>query len=372
MSGGVTDLEKVVRSRFTVKELFALPDGEFEFQVVYDGSTKAAFAELEAEVRRSGFRPELSGSKEEAVLVLRKADAPPQKGSRIPVIFALLTLASLVVFALFQEMDYQQLAPSLSGYFVFFSFVGGIAALLGVHELGQRLAVRRRMAGHAASYALPGVPILPPFLPSLGFVSSQKTPAVNRDALFDVVIAGPLAVLILATVLSAIGDLTAIQSQVAYQWVHSSNSTYIPNPSAVEFALSYILGPFMPNAPAGSLLVSPVADSGAVGLILVFIGLLPMAIFDGGLLVTVGWGDRAARAGTYLSVLLLLVIDINYAFYWAVAVVALLLVGRPAKLKLLDEVSGLSRSRRWILVGTIVIAFLCLPIPHTFATLPVL
>ena len=353
-----------------MKESFALPGGEFEYQVVYDGSTRDRFATLEAEMRGSGFRPELSGSKEEAVLMLRRVEAAPMKASRVPVLFALLTVVSLVVFALFQRIDYEQLAPSLPGYFVFFSFVGGIAALIGAHEVARSYVARRGRAGRAGSYLIPGIPLLPPFLPSLGFVSAQRAPAVNRDRLFDMVIAGPLAVLALAILLSAVGDVTSVQSPVLYQWVHSSNSTFVSNPSAVEISLGAILGPFLPGAVAGSLPVSPIADSASVGFILVFLGLLPMAIYDGGFLVTAAFGERAARVATYLSVLFLLMIDINSATYWAVAIVALLLAGRPAKLRLLDGVSALSTSRRWVFVGTLAVALLCLPLPHSLATFP--
>lgn len=369
MSGSPQDLEAVVRSRFKVKEAFSLPEGDFEFQVVYEDGTREKFAQLAAESHARGYRPELSGTKEECVLVLRKEEPFQHKASRVPVLLALLAMVSLVVFALFQRIQYEQVAPSLQGYFVFLSFFMGIAALVGAHEFGQRLAARRKMAGHASSYVIPGVPLLPPFIPALGFVSSQRAPALNRDHLFDVVIAGPLAVLALAIAMSAVGDLTSVQSPVLYQWVHSSNSTFVSNPSAVEMALNALLSPFLPGMPPGTLPASPMADAASVGYILVFIGLLPMAIFDGGFLVSAAWGERVAKVSTYLSVLFLLLLDISTATYWAVAIVAILLAGRPAKLKLMDEVSTLSLSRQWVLIGTLVLALLCLPLPHSFATI---
>ena len=363
-------LEASVRAKFAVKEFFALPDAELEFQIDYDGGTKEKFAALEAETKSQGYRPELSGTKEGCVLRLRKEVPVTQKASRVPVLFGLSTLASLVVFALLQRVQYEQIAPSLSGYYVFVSFVVGIGTLLGAHELAQRLVSRRRRAGRAGSYAIPGVPLLPPFIPSLGFVSAQRTAAINRDRLFDTVVAGPLAVLAIAVIMSAVGDLTSVQSSVLYQWVHASNSTFVSNPSVIEMGIGAVLGPFLPAAPNGTLLASPIADAASVGFIIVFIGLLPMAIYDGGFLTTIAWGERAARAATYLSVLFLLIVDTSFATYWGIAVVALLLAGRPGELKLFDEVSPLSASRRWVFVGVLILAFLCLPIPHTLATFP--
>jgi hypothetical protein len=206
LSGGPAELEQSVRSKFRVKELFALPDGELEFQVAYDETTRGKFAELASELAPRGYRPELVGKADECVLILRKSGASPSKGSRVPVLFALFTMVSLVAFAIFQRIQYGQIAPSLPGYFVFSSFILGVAGLIGAHELGQRLVATRRKEGHAGSYVIPGVPLLPPFLPALGFVSSQRTPALNKDSLFDAVIAGPLVMLGLAVVFGVVGD----------------------------------------------------------------------------------------------------------------------------------------------------------------------
>ena len=370
MSASPPDVEGLVRARFSVKEYFALPDGELEFQIAYDQNTKRRFSDFQTEAAAKGYRPELAGSKDDCVLVLRKAEQTPSRQSRVTVLMALLTLASLGVFAYFQLPVDEQLLPSVSAGYVFFGFAGTVAVLLGAHEMGQRLAARNGRAGHSNSYLIPGVPFITSFLPSLGFVNTQREPAVNKDALFDVVIAGPLAILVLAIVLYILGEVTAVPSTVPLNTIPLANSTILINPSAIQMGIGLLLGPLVRSVPAGYVQISPIADGAAFGFVLVFICLLPMAIFDGGLLANVAWGEKAARGTTYLSVLVLLIIDMNVAPYWAVAIVALLLAGRPARLKLRDEVSRLSSSRRWVFVGTLVLAFLCLPIPHSLATLP--
>jgi len=370
LSAQPSDIEQLVRSKFSVKQFFVLPEGELEFQIAYASDTKTKFAQLDLEIGAKGYRPELTGTREECVLLVKKA-APPSGGrTRISVLVALLTVTSLQVFSFLQASVDVQLVPGFSTYLLFFGFDATVGVLLVVHELGQRFAARKGQAGHSTSYVVPGVPILTPFLPSLGFVNTQREPAINKDRLFDVVIAGPLAIFIFAVLLYIIGVLSSVQSTVAFQNTQLVNSTVSINPNAVQTGLNYILGPMVHSAPSGYVLVSPIADGASFGFILVFIGLLPMALFDGGLLASAAWGDRAARAATYVSVLLLLVLDMNYATYWAVAIVALLLAGRPVRLKLQDEVSGLSVSRQWIFVGSLVLAFLCLPVPHSIATFP--
>ena len=370
MSAQPSEIEQIVRSKFSVKEFFVLPEGELEFQIAYGTDTGAKFVQLDREVSAMGYRPELTGTKDECVLLVKKA-APPLGGrSRISVLMALLTVASLQVFSFLQASVDIQLVPGFPTYLLFFGFDVTVGSLLVVHELGQRLAARKGQAGHSTSFVIPGVPILTPFLPSLGFINTQRDPAVNKDRLFDVVIAGPLAIFVFAVLLYVIGVLTSVPSTVAFQNTQLVNSTVSINPNAVQTGLDYLLGPLMHSAPAGFVQVSPIADGASFGFILVFIGLLPMALFDGGLMASAAWGDRAARAATYLSVLLLLVLDMNYATYWAVAIVALLLAGRPVRLRLQDEVSGLSTSRQWVFVGCLVLAFLCLPVPHSIATFP--
>jgi hypothetical protein len=351
-----------------VRQSFALPDEELEFQVDYDMGAKRKFAELGSEIRPLGYTPELTGTKEECVLVLRKTSTDRRRLSRLPVLFALFTLVTLVVFALLQELVYQQLAPSLQGYTVFFGFGATIAVILGAHEMAQRFIGARKGAGHASSYLIPAVPFLPPFLPTLGFVASQQEPALNRDSLFDTVIAGPLAALGLAIVFYIIGSLTAVQTASLSPHSQLANSTVSINPNAIQSTIDSVLRPFLPSVAPGFMRVSPIADAATAGFLVAFICLLPMAFFDGGFLSSTVGGERLARGVSYLSVLALMVLDTPT--YWALAIVVLLLAGRPFQLRLLDEVSALSSSRKWIFVGSVVLAFLCLPFPHNLGTLP--
>lgn len=368
MSGQASAIDQLVRQKFSVKESFVLPGDEAEYRIEYDEGTKGKFDDLTSEVSLQGYRPELTGTSDECVLMLRKIQPAPVTRSRLPVLLALFTLASVVVFSILQELVDEELLPSLPGYLVLFGFGGSIAAVIGAHELAQRLSARRRGGGHAVSYLIPGIPFITSFLPSLGFVASQRQPALNRDRLFDTVIAGPLAIVLLATLFYAIGDVTAVQSSVPFAKIELANSTVTINSNAIQVGIDAALSHWLPVVSAGHVAVSPVADGATISFLLAFIALLPMATFDGGLLTSIAWGSKAARVTSYLSVLGLLVIDTPN--YWALAVVVLLLAGRPSQLKVLDEVSRLSSSRQWLLIGLLVLAFLCLPIPKNLATFP--
>ena len=371
MSGLPADLDRSIRQKFSVVQFFALPEDEAEYQIEYHEDTKSKFEELFREISPLGYRPELSGTKDECVLILRRIQAAEHRRSRIPVLLALFTLVSVVVFALEQEIVDEQFLPSFPGSFVIIGYSISVTAIMIIHELAQRFSARKKSGGRATSYLLPGIPQITSFLPSMGFAASQREPALNRDSLYDTVIAGPLAILILALVLFAVGDLTRIPSTITLQAVraHLTNSTLTItsiNPNPLQIALDAALTPWLPSVAPGYVSISPLMDGATVGFLLAFIGMLPIMSYDGGFLATAAWGLRAGRAANYISVAALFLLDTPN--YWGLGLVAFFLAGRPFQLKVHDEVTPLSSSRRWITVGIIALAFLCLPIPQNLAT----
>jgi Peptidase family M50 len=359
--------DEAVRARFNVKDSFLLEDDKAEYSIAYEESTKKRFTDLLQELGRNGYTAQLSGSKKECVMVVSRREPRPGRGSRVPVIFALLTLVSVVVFSLLQETLYGGLAPGVSGYLVFTGFTLAVATILGCHELGRWLVGRRSGTPASTQYLIPGIPFLPPFLPALGFAGVQKWPAANRDKLFDLILAGPLAIVVTSAVFSVVGGLSAFQSTVTLAASNLGNSTVFVNSNLIQLGIGSALGTAAPSAAPGYVLLSPLGDVATVGFILAFVSLLPMTLFDGGHLASAVLGQRWQRAMTYLSVFLLLSLDTPS--YWAVAVVVLVLAGRPAQLKLQDEVSEISRSRKVAYLVVLLVALCCIPIPGNFATL---
>jgi hypothetical protein len=257
---------------------------------------------------------------------------------------------------------------------VVIGYCGSVTAMMAVHELVQRFSARKRGGGHATSYLLPGIPQITSFLPSVGFAAAQREPAVNRDSLFDTVVVGPIAILVLALIFFAAGDLTRIQSTTTLEAAraHLANSTLTItsiNPNFLQIALDTALTPLLPKVAANYVPISPLLDGSTVGFLLAFIGMLPISSYDGGYLSSVAWGARSAKAANYLTVLAFFALDTPN--YWGLGIVAFLLAGRPFQVRVYDDVSRLSTSRRWVLVGTLILAVLCLPIPKNLAYFPV-
>ncbi len=365
------DFDSAVRKRFSVKDSFQLPDGEVEYRVEYAPESKESFKALCSELQPRGFTPWLSGTEEDCALVVRKKQPLLPLVSRIPVLMALLTVASVVAFGILEVLIYADFAPMIPGYAVLLSYCACILAVLVAHEFGHRYLAERKGSAAPVPYVLPGFPFITPFLPSIGIASTQREAALNRDTLFDISIAGPIAAFVITIVLYVLSAFTSVQSSApvtAGQAINAYLSVGQVNPGVLQTAIDSALSPFLQQVAPGYVRLSPVSDAAAIGFRLTFLTLLPLSFFDGGYLAAAVLGERGARAATYLGILALVAIDTPA--YWAPALLILLLASRQQRPQLLDEVSRPSRSKRALLVLAILLAFLCLPIPQNLLTFP--
>ncbi len=371
LSAQSSELDSAVRSRFAVKDSFQLPEGEMEYRVEYRADSGESFERLNVELGALGFTPRMTGTRDDAILLVRKSQAPHPPKSRIPVMLALLTLASVVAFGLLEQVSYHQFAPGAPGNLVFLLYGATVVAIFAAHEIGHRYVARRSGASPPTSYFVPGIPGLTAALPALGVVARQKEPIVNRDRFFDVMIVGPLLGLAASVVIYLAGGFVTFQSSTPLQVCQVVNPyiSFCPtSASGIQSALDFVLAPFTPGAASSLGRLSPLQDGALVGFLLTFIGVLPMASFDGGHLSNLTLGPKITRAATYVCVFALISLDIPN--YWALAIVVLLVAGRPAEVKVLDEISEVSRGKRWLYLGALILGLLSLPMPHYFANFP--
>jgi membrane-associated protease RseP (regulator of RpoE activity) len=149
-------------------------------------------------------------------------------------------------------------------------FAATLLAILVVHEFGHYFVARARGAAVSLPYFIPAPPGLS--MGTFGAIIKMRSPARDRNALFDVAAAGPLAGLALAVPLAVLG-LT---------W-----SRLVPAHGGGEFGDSLLtlvltrlcLGPI----PAGlTLYTHPILDAAWIGFLVTAINLLPAGQLDGG------------------------------------------------------------------------------------------
>ncbi len=230
-------------------------------------------------------------------------------------------------------------------------FAFTLMAILLAHELGHFFACRHYRIPASYPYFLPA----PTLIGTLGAFIRIRSPIINRKALFDIGLSGPVVGFIFA--------LPALAIAIAVSKVVPGAAARAPlvfgNPPLVRL-LEAVL---RPNVKPGDLLLDPVGYAAWVGLFVTALNLLPASQLDGGHIVYA----LASEKHRLLSLLVVIAL-VPLAYFWAgwlLWAFLLLLIGfrHPP---LLDRWEPLDAKRRFWAVVALVIFLLCFtPIPFS-------
>jgi membrane-associated protease RseP (regulator of RpoE activity) len=285
-----------------------------------------------------------------AVQALPLAEGRVSSSMRTNVVLFLLTCLSTVVAGSHAFLVFDPIAEPwrlLAGV----PFAATLMAILGTHEFGHYFTARH----HKAVVSLPYfIPVPPPFLfGTLGAVIRMGSPARDRNSLFDIAVAGPLAGLV----------VTLPALLVGLQW---STVAALPPGDYLRFGDSLLMR-FLIHLQFGAVpegfdvLVHPVAMAGWVGLFVTALNLFPVGQLDGGRIAYALFGRAHQVVGRLTFAGLLVLGAVTRAPSWIVwALLVLLLIGfrhQPP----LDDVTPLSRGRQ--VLGGVCLVLLVLLIP---------
>ena len=229
--------------------------------------------------------------------------------------------------------------------------------ILGVHESGHYIAARRYNMKATLPYFIP----VPFFLGTFGAFIQLRSPVPNRRALFDVGIAGPLAGLIVAVPLLLWG---LAHSEI----VPIPETASLLNFEALDPGASIALSLLSKLALGSQLSVDnaihlhPVAVSGALGLVVTALNLMPVGQLDGGHIVHAMYGQRnGAIIGQVCRFLVLgLTFVHSELFIWAILLFFIPAIDEPA----LNDVSELDDKRDLLgLIALTLLVLIILPTP---------
>ena len=230
-------------------------------------------------------------------------------------------------------------------------FAATLLSILGVHEFGHYFTARYYHAAVTLPYFIPAPP---PFLfGTLGAVIKMKSPARDRDSLFDIAAAGPLAGLVVA--------IPALWLGLAWSTV-----ARVPPGAHVVFGDSLLMQflvylKFGHLAPGFDVFVHPVALAGWVGLFVTALNLFPVGQLDGGRIAYALFGARHRAVGVATFVGLMLMGVLTHSVNWFVwGALIFFLVGFHHSPPL-DDLTPLSPGRR--VVGALCLVLLVLLIP---------
>lgn len=234
-----------------------------------------------------------------------------------------------------------------------------LLGILGIHELGHIVAARMHGLKTTWPYFLPGLPVIG--IPTFGAFIQSRGLTINREILFDVAIAGPIAGLAIAVIVSVYGAYTApvIQDDVAMGLFAEEK---LENWNWGEpLLMTASLALFGKGAEGHQVIVTPILFASWIGFLITFLNLLPAWQLDGGHMARTLLGPKLHRYATYGSLAILVLLN-----YWAMAFLILVLSSRNPSADPLDDVSPLSRNRKLVYIAVIILAVLCAPLPSDF------
>lgn len=305
---------------------------------------KDAFRKLAADIKPHGYLPRLrwivSGYQ---ISILQKPRDPVRGGNRRNLVLFAVTLLTVFVDGFIRSSNPVLTQALMKGTPVPLNallYAFAIMTIFGLHELGHKAMSVFRGIDSSMPYFIPAPPGLGG---TFGAVITQREPPLNRDALFDLGLSGPVVGFAVTALMGVIGirlSYVVPARQIARWMVTFPEVRFqqIPMPVLLD-----ILADWIRPTPEGMILVMhPVAFASWVGCILTFINLIPSWQLDGGHIVRALVGKESHKIVSAAGVLLLILS--GYVFMGVV--VAFFLMRGNESIEPLDDLSPLSVSRR--------------------------
>jgi membrane-associated protease RseP (regulator of RpoE activity) len=230
-----------------------------------------------------------------------------------------------------------------------FPFAFTLMGILLAHELGHFFACRYYRIPASYPYFIPA----PTLIGTMGAFIRIRSPIINRKALFDIGLAGPVVGFLFALPALAV----AIATSKVVPGAQSQGWLIFGNPPLVRL-LETVL---RPNVRPGDLLLNPVGRAAWVGLFVTALNLLPASQLDGGHVVYA----VAPEKHRYLSLAVILaLVPMTWLWSgWLLWAVLLLFIGfrHPPLLDRWDPLDG--RRRFWALIALVIFLLCFTPIP---------
>lgn len=233
-----------------------------------------------------------------------------------------------------------------------------LLGILGVHESGHLVAAKYHKLKTTWPYFIPGIPVYG--IPTFGAFIQSRGLTINREILYDVAIAGPIAGLIIAVIVSVYGAYTAPVIPVETAEELFERNELIEWDRGQPLLLVASLSLFGKSGAENEVLMTPILFAAWIGFLITFLNLLPAWQLDGGHIARTLFGERWHRYATYASLGVLVLLG-----YWFMAMLILILSSKTPSAQPLDDVSPLSTKRKYAYIIVIVLAVLCAPLPSS-------
>jgi len=231
-----------------------------------------------------------------------------------------------------------------------------LLGILGIHEAGHLVAAKMHKIKTTWPFFIPGIPVYG--IPTFGAFIQSRSLTINRDILFDIAIAGPIAGLVIAIIVSIFGAYTSpVIGSEMFAELSQNNSLIELNENILMTATLALFGK---GGEGSEVIMSPILFAAWIGFLITFLNLLPAWQLDGGHIARTMFGAKWHKIATYASMGVLVLLG-----YFIMAMLILVLNSRSPGVTPLDDISPLSKNRKIMYVVVIILAILCAPLPST-------
>jgi len=347
-SGSVYDEQRLVaekiKSLFRSRNYYFREQGAVEFEVEEDKGNKEAFLKLLKEIKPLGYLAVLRRSGDYLTLIAFKRPLMKPAGLRLNLILLLVTLCTVAADGFFRVSEYPGNPLLLISLYTI-----SIMGIIGVHEIGHKLASAIHGVRSSPPYFIPGIPGA---LPTLGAVITSSEPPANRDSLFDLGISGPLAGLVVTLLVAVGGALTsvALPLEELNKLQAAGKFQIVPN---LDLFTEFLISHLTPQRVGTGIILSPLIFASSLGFLITFLNLMPAWQLDGGHVARAVLSHRLHKVLTYGTIVVLFVVG-----FQLMAILILILSMRSPEMRPLDDVSPVSKSRKIMFICVWIIAAL--------------
>jgi len=290
--------------------------------------------------------------------------AQQRRGVRLPIVlFCLTVLSTLAVGTEFAMAYANNRAPFSNGFDFYFEilhepgllllgipFSFTLLTILSAHELGHYFACRYYHIQATYPYFIPA----PTIIGTMGAFIRIRSPIVNRKALFDVGLAGPVVGFLFA--------VPALAIAIAFSKIVPAADVQSPLVFGEPLLSRILLAVLRPGVHAADLFLHPVGRAAWVGLLATALNLLPAGQLDGGHIVFALSSENHRRISLAIA-LTLVPMGIFLWGGWVMWAILLFLFGFRHP-RLLDRWEPIDATRRtWAVVALFIFLLCFIPIP---------
>jgi len=352
-------LRTIVHARFNVRDAYVDQYGIPNF-VVDKEPVKEKFKELLDDLRKLHLSASIRPWSDKLLIKIFQRTQARSSNPLINIVLMLVTLGTILFasYTLTYSMDPQLLTTVFGGLNLnvqIAMFAASLFGIIALHETGHKLAASIHRMDSTLPYFIPG----PPPFGTFGAVISLKSPAANRDELFDLGFTGPLVGFIVTAFVAIASILTApLVPQAEVDRLVGQGLLAVQEWPRTPLLMIFLSNLGLRTVVPGQLLVlTQVAFAAEIGALITFLNLIPAWQLDGGHIMRAALGPQGHRVATGIGLAVLAL-----AGYWPFALLILMFMltrGGWAGVEPLDDVSSLSRGRKALFGLALAMLALC-------------